>query len=362
MTGDVVPESAPLAPDRDFETHDVSGQGPDSRGWRAEFASTRLAPAGDLAGRKFDRLTIWLVLGLIGLCGIIAVNVAVIAKGALGGTAAAPPPPAESPKPAKPAAPAPSSVAATSEGTDLAVLFQDEDGVDELSSAGTEPAPHYGSVEHAAARSCSTASVEGLSRQIIEQARCINPNAYVRLPSRKNLVIGPHVFAYLQVAARNHLVRVLDAHPKKTMTINSALRTLAQQYLVRRWSANKRCGVQLATLPGDSNHETGLAVDIAEGGSWRSELAAENFRWLGARDRVHFDYKGSGASPNRSVDVLAFQRLWNRNHPDDRITEDGRYSSATEQRLKKSPADGFPSGPSCRRSRTRKTNPRAVGK
>jgi hypothetical protein len=45
--------------------------------------------------------------------------------------------------------------------------------------------------------------------------------------------------------------------------------------------------------------------------------------------------------------VLAFQKLWNRNHQEDAISEDGRYSPATEQRLKKAPPGGFPLGASC---------------
>ena len=49
----------------------------------------------------------------------------------------------------------------------------------------------------------------------------------------------------------------------------------------------------------------------------------------------------------RSQTVLAFQRLWNRNNPRDRIAEDGDYGPATESRLRRTPADGFPIGASC---------------
>ena len=135
------------------------------------------------------------------------------------------------------------------------------------------------------------------------------------------------------------------------MTVNSALRTVAQQYLVWRWSATKRCGVPLATPPGESNHEIGVALDIAEAGTWRPLLEAQDFKWLGASDRVHFDYKGAPTTPpGTATDVLAFQKLWNRNHQNDKLTEDGRYSTAVEQRLKQSPPDGFALGPSCSKS------------
>jgi hypothetical protein len=202
-------------------------------------------------------------------------------------------------------------------------------------------------VQQAAVDSCTTASVDGLSRQIIAQARCLKPNAFVPLPSRPNLVIASQVFPYLELEARDHLLKAVDARPKLKMTVNSALRTLAQQYLVWRWSASKRCGVPLATPPGESNHEVGVALDIAEAGSWRPLLEAQDFKWLGASDRVHFDYKGSAATPGSSTDVLAFQKLWNRNHPTDKINEDGRYSPNVEQRLKQAPPDGFKLGPSC---------------
>ena len=207
---------------------------------------------------------------------------------------------------------------------------------------------HFSSVQQAAVESCTTASVDGLSRQIIAQARCIKPNAFVPLPSRPNLVIASQVFPYLELEARDQLLKALDAKPKIKMTVNSALRTVAQQYLVWRWSATKRCGVPLATPPGESNHEVGTALDIAEAGTWRPALEAQQFKWLGKSDRVHFDYNGgSSASPGSATDVLAFQKLWNRNHPNDKINEDGRYSPAVEQRLRQAPPDGFELGPSC---------------
>jgi hypothetical protein len=160
------------------------------------------------------------------------------------------------------------------------------------------------------------------------------------------LVIASQVFPYLEKEAQAKLTRALDSRPAMKMTVNSALRTVAQQYLVWRWSANKRCGVPLATPPGQSNHEIGIALDIAEAASWRPVLEAQSFRWLGASDRVHFDYKGAGTK-GTATDVLAFQTLWNKNNPDDKIAQDGRYTPATEERLKRSPPDGFRVGPSC---------------
>ena len=289
-------------------------------------------------------------LGCVALCGIIGVDVYVMVKsdtkrGAHAvAHASADAPSSQLP----PASPAPS--AALSDGGD-----GDGDAVMDYESDDGEPHPskpaapkHFDTVQHAAIDSCTTASVDGLSRQIIAQARCIRPNAFVPLPSRPNLVIAPQVFPYLELEARDHLLKAIDARPKQKMTINSALRTVAQQYLVWRWSATKRCGVPLATPPGQSNHEVGFALDIAEAASWRPALEAQDFKWLGASDRVHFDYKSSSSAGRVATDVLAFQKLWNKNHPTDKIAEDGRYSPATEQRLKQAPADGFTLGPSCK--------------
>lgn len=296
-----------------------------------------------------------LLLGCVGLSGVIALDIFFMLKtdarrrapGAV--TAAAPPPPT----PAAALAPAPAGSASASDdgpaSGDGQDYYESDDGEPRApSNKPSGPSKHFATVAQAAIDSCTTASVDGLSRQIIAQARCIKPNAYVPLPSRPNLTIASQVFPYLELEARDRLLKALDSKPKQKMTINSALRTVAQQYLVWRWSATKRCGVPLATPPGESNHEIGVALDIAEAGSWRPALEAQQFKWLGQSDRVHFDYRGGGANPSSShTDVLAFQKLWNRNHPTDKITEDGKYSTAVEQRLKQSPPDGFQLGPSC---------------
>ena len=226
-----------------------------------------------------------------------------------------------------------------------------EDGVEDDESTPEKPiAPptpkKFGTVQEAASGSCSTESVDGLSRQIIAQARCIKPNDFVPLPKRPNLEMAEHVYGYLDSGARDRLLKALDSKKTTKMTINSALRTVAQQYLVWHWSARKTCGVQMATPPGESNHEIGTALDIAEAGTWRPVLEANEFKWLGASDRVHFDYKGKAPS-RTATDVLAFQKLWNKNNKSDLIAEDGRYNPATEQRLKKAPASGFPIGANC---------------
>jgi uncharacterized protein (TIGR03382 family) len=63
-------------------------------------------------------------------------------------------------------------------------------------------------------------------------------------------------------------------------------------------------------------------------------------------DPVHFD--NTRSPDNRGQDVRAFQRLWNRNHPGDKISVDGSYGPQTAARLKKSPATGFSKGAFCK--------------
>jgi hypothetical protein len=202
-------------------------------------------------------------------------------------------------------------------------------------------------VLQAADSSCSTTSVKGLSLQIINEGRCLNAEAFVPITKTSNVTFGSAVFAYLEKPARDKLVAALKANPSRTMTVNSALRTVAQQYLLYRWFQQGRCSIKLAAKPGTSNHETGLALDVSQFSAWKTTLQNSGFTWLGSGDPVHFDYTGTGAKSYKGLDVKAFQRLWNRNHPGDLISVDGAWGPQTEARMKKSPAGGFAKGPTC---------------
>ncbi|MBK9263785.1 MAG: D-alanyl-D-alanine carboxypeptidase family protein [Polyangiaceae bacterium] len=203
------------------------------------------------------------------------------------------------------------------------------------------------SVLTAAGSSCSTGSVKGLSKQIIAEARCMNANAYVAINDLGNVSWSSIVFPYIEKPARDKLVAALNANKGKTMTINSALRTVAQQYLLYRWYQTGRCGISLAAKPGNSNHETGLALDVSQYSTWKPILTNYGFKWLGSSDPWHFDYVGAGAVSHKGLDVKAFQRLWNRNNPGDKIAADGIWGPQTEARMKKAPAGGFATGATC---------------
>lgn len=202
-------------------------------------------------------------------------------------------------------------------------------------------------VSEAAANSCSTSAVKGLSFQIIEEGNCIKPGAFAPVVLPSNAIASANVNLFLEQPARDKWLSLLKANPNKTLTVNSMLRTVAQQYLLYNWYQNSRCGISLAARPGNSNHETGLAMDVQEYSSWKSLLQSSGFKWLGSSDPWHFDYVGAGAVSHKGLDILAFQRLWNRNNPKDKIAEDGAWGPSTESRMKKSPPGGFAIGAQC---------------
>jgi hypothetical protein len=61
---------------------------------------------------------------------------------------------------------------------------------------------------------------------------------------------------------------------------------------------------------------------------------------------VHFDYDGTGVDL-AGLSTRAFQRLWNRNHPEAKLEENGVYDATVEAKLKAAPAAGFPVGARC---------------
>ena len=226
----------------------------------------------------------------------------------------------------------------------------DDVGVDDThgeETAQLEEGFSVNTVAQAAESSCSTASVKGLSFQIIEEGNCLSPGAYAPLSLPPNASASPNVFLFLEQPARDKLAGALNANPGKHLSISSMLRTVAQQFLLYRWYQTGRCGISLAAKPGNSNHETGLAIDVSEYSAWKSVFTASGFKWLGSADPWHFDYVGAGAVSHKGLDVKAFQRLWNRNNPGDKISEDGAWGPATEARMKASPANGFATGAQC---------------
>ena len=206
------------------------------------------------------------------------------------------------------------------------------------------PVPPSDPVEQVVNVGCTTSIVKGLSQQLIDEMNCIQPGAMRSIAHVPELSFYSAVFPFLQDPASRSLENLVRG--QNTLTISSALRTLPQQYLLYRWYQLGRCNISLAARPGRSNHNGGLAIDTPNYNAWKSRFNSNNWSWLGSSDPVHFNF--NGGQDIRNLSVLALQRLWNRNNPNDRIDEDGLYGNQTESRMKQSPSMGFAKGPTCR--------------
>lgn len=192
---------------------------------------------------------------------------------------------------------------------------------------------------------CSTFIVDGLSQQLIAEQNCIRAGALVSFAGKPGLSVGSNVYAFAEAPAAAALEKAGQA---MQLDITSAFRTVAQQYLLYHWYQTGQCGISLAAVPGNSNHETGTAVDLSNYAAAVNTMAAENWQHsYPSSDPVHFDFIGAGTIDLRSESVLAFQKLWNENNTTDTIAEDGAYGPTTEAKLVASPATGFPKGATC---------------
>lgn len=187
--------------------------------------------------------------------------------------------------------------------------------------------------------------LDGLNHQLIAEQNCIRPNALVSFAGAPGISIGSGIYPFLEPAAADGLKA---AAQQTTLDVTSAFRTLAEQYLLYGWYQSGQCGITLAAVPGNSNHETGTAVDLGNYGAALS--AMEGHGWTHSypsSDPVHYDYTAGGTVDLRAESVLAFQKLWNVNNPKDMIAEDGSYGPITEARVAAAPATGFPIGTTC---------------
>lgn len=233
--------------------------------------------------------------------------------------------------------------------TSVVACFTAPEEAEDSAGALTE-LPSSTTVSEAAAKTCTTEIVSPLSKQLVEELNCLSPGTLVRLPDNDNVQMTSAVFPYMQAGAAQAFDRAVDAYvaslpASKRATakvkVNSAFRTLPAQYLVSVWGARKACGVPVAARPGTSKHESGLALDIDNWDVVKRSLSAQQFEWFGPSDEVHYTYAGSDVKALDRLSVRAFQRLWNRNNPNDILEETGLFDTTTEKRLKSSPIGGF---------------------
>lgn len=190
--------------------------------------------------------------------------------------------------------------------------------------------------------SCSTSVVSELDRQLLAQMNLIVPNVLVSFIDL-SVDIGEPVWPLLQPPAKAALARAISDRGRQ-MVVNSAYRTIAQQLILFNHSQRNRCGISIAALPGLSNHQSGLALDVEDAAGWEPFLESHGWRRLMPQDPVHFDYLGTGTTDIRGTAVRALQQLWNLNNPNRRLTVDGTYGPQTQRALNESPTEGFPKG------------------
>jgi hypothetical protein len=142
----------------------------------------------------------------------------------------------------------------------------------------------------------------------------------------------------LQSSAADALAQAA-ASANDYITLNSAWRSSAEQYMLYRWYQKGMCGITLAAKPGQSNHEGGRAVDTSNYNYWLNTLAKHGYaHTYPSSDPVHFDY--NAASNIAKQNLMAFQSLWNE-HNSNKLDVDGVYGPATENALYNAPCGGW---------------------
>jgi lysozyme family protein len=190
---------------------------------------------------------------------------------------------------------------------------------------------------------CDTGLVRGLSLQIIDELNLLVPNALVDFSDLFVDVAGSQINPFLQPKAKQSLALAIQERGTR-LIINSAYRTVAQQYLIRRQFEAGLCSITAAAQPGFSNHEGGLALDVEDPDGWQPFFGPHGWKRLGRDfDFPHFDYRAAAGTRQdlKLLGVKAFQSLWNKHNPQDLIAVDGDFGPATAARLSQSPANGF---------------------
>lgn len=192
------------------------------------------------------------------------------------------------------------------------------------------------------------ALIDGLSVQLIDELRCMDPHWLEYYTPCKDVgciwAYGPQ-----PLAARPEVLAALRAAATSKadyITLTAGYRDVAMQYFSRWYREN--CNPNFhAAEPGKSNHQGGRAIDVQSYNYWHDTLLEHGFVHAIPTDRPHYELFGDAefraeSAELRSLSVKAFQVLWNKNHPEDQIEEDGIYGPMTKERLGASPIEGFP--------------------
>lgn len=206
------------------------------------------------------------------------------------------------------------------------------------------------------ARTCSSgftypqSLIDGLGKQLVEELICMDGTILEFYEPCKEVgciwADGPQ-----PLAMRPEVIDALDEAATSRsdfITINAGYRDVAMQYY-SRWRTENCDPNFLAAIPGQSNHQGGRAIDVKSYTYWRNTLLSHGFVHPIPDDEPHYELEGDAQFRAESEDlktlsILAFQRLWNRNNAGVPLDEDGVYGAATKAALGGSPVEGFPIG------------------
>ena len=125
---------------------------------------------------------------------------------------------------------------------------------------------------------CSTSVVLVLSQQIADEMACLIPGELATFAEEDNIVFGgAAVLPYLSPQGIADLQAAAASNPDTDLIINSAFRSVVQQYLLRAWFDLGRCNITAAAQPGSSNHESGRAIDVDNWPTWIDALEANGW-------------------------------------------------------------------------------------
>jgi Putative peptidoglycan binding domain len=175
----------------------------------------------------------------------------------------------------------------------------------------------------------NTLGIAGLSTQLCNQAVSLGFLVQVEHPNialdRDSLV---HLYLQPQAA-----VSLLAVAKLKLISISTAYRTLAQQFIL------KQNLTTLVASVGKSDHGSGLCIDSPNWQQIHQFLIKGGWTQPYSQDLVHYNYPGTDY---RDRTVLVFQKLWNLNcGAGQKLVEDGDCGPKVLAALANSPAKGF---------------------
>jgi hypothetical protein len=227
--------------------------------------------------------------------------------------------------------------------TDAALAGVELDGLPRDLCDPARPEAFESTVGRASWRACDPPDglPDGLSAQIVRSIRCLAPDALSDLPICRgagcfSLPAGePAVLEVDALAAAQNAGRRLGA----TMPLRRAFRDLATGHFEAM--AAERLACDDAPAAARSVLDGALGLETVDG-SADGVLGAAGFERV--PDEEPRRWRGPGAD-RTTLHVTAFQRLWNLNHPEAPLVEDGRIGPATRAAIERAPVAGFADEP-----------------